>query len=57
MLEFTLLAVDTLLQSYSQSLIVVMLGCSMLYVCRPGIALRRTVLEEKKVETVERSER
>lgn len=56
MLEFTLLAIDTLLQSYSQSIIVVMLGGCCYFVAKHGIKLQRTVLQEKKVTTSERNE-
>lgn len=56
MLEFTLLAIDTLLQSYAQSVIVVMLGFCCYFVAKHGIKLQRTVLQEKKVTTSERNE-
>lgn len=56
MIEFILLAFDTLLESYSQSLIVVMLGACCYFVFKHGIKLQRTVLQEKKVTTTERNE-
>lgn len=56
MIEFILLAFDTLLESYHQSLIVVMLGGCCFFVAKRGIKLQRTVLQEKKVTTTERNE-